>query len=138
MLTDLIELHRPHAHRRPRAEDKRAFPRLGSEDRLFAQVIECINMPELVGATVACQAVDVSIGGLQFTCKWRIDAPARLDLWVESSDRPGRFFLVGEVRWCRPHPAGSLFNIGVQLRAGAASDFVHWRGHLGAAPAATL
>ncbi len=137
-MTNLIELPRPHPHRRPRPEDKRAFPRLGSEDRLFAQVIDCASLPELVGTTVACQAVDVSIGGLQFTCERRIDAPARLDLWVESSDRPGKFFLVGEVRWCRPHPDGSLFNIGVQLRTGAASDFAIWRSHLGAPSSAPI
>ena len=55
-----------------------------------------------------------------------------LDLWVDVASRPGKFFLSGEVRWCRScdetdENGTALWVIGVQLKSGAATDIVDWR-----------
>lgn len=112
-------------------DDKRMHPRLESNDRLFAQIVLCADRPELVGRTLSCRAVNLSVGGIQF----RTDAPVPpgtlLDLWVDVANRPGKFFLSGEVRWSRPTVArdGDAEEqfIGVQLKSGAATDFLDWR-----------
>ena len=55
-----------------------------------------------------------------------------MDLWVDVSSRPGKFFLAGEVRWSRPtgnfdDDGQQEWFIGVQLKSGAATDIVDWR-----------
>ena len=108
-------------------DDKRMHPRITSSDRLFAQIVLCANQPDLVGKTLSCRAINLSVGGIQF----RTDAPvpqgALLDLWVDVSNRPGKFFLSGEVRWSQDTDDEGEWFIGVQLKSGAATDFIDWR-----------
>jgi hypothetical protein len=109
--------------------DKRLHPRLESTDRLFTQVIICGDDPDLVGTTLPCTAVNFSVGGVQFKTDSAVPVGSVLDLWVDVSNRPGKFFLTGEVRWSRPseeEDTGEWF-VGVQLKSGAATDIVDWR-----------
>ncbi|MDA1074362.1 MAG: PilZ domain-containing protein [Proteobacteria bacterium] len=109
--------------------DKRLHPRLESSDRLFAQVVVCSDDPEVVGTTLSCMAVNFSVGGVQFRTDQPVPIGAVLDLWVDVSTRPGKFFLTGEVRWSRPsqEPDSSEWFVGVQLKSGAATDIIDWR-----------
>jgi Tfp pilus assembly protein PilZ len=111
-------------------KDKRMYARIESDDRLFVQVVLSATEPSLIGTTIACQAVNLSIGGIQFHTRARIPVGALLDLWVDVRSRPGKFFLAGEVRWARPvndrDEAGEWIT-GVQLRPGAATDIVDWQ-----------
>ena len=112
--------------------DQRLHPRLVSDDRLFSQVVLSSDEPQLVGTTLSCNAVNLSVGGIQFRTSAEVPAGALLDLWVDVSSRPGKFFLAGEVRWCRTtgevNAKGKAeWLIGVQLRSGAATDIVDWR-----------
>ncbi len=113
-------------------EEQRLHARLRSDDRLFTQVVLSSQEPEMVGATLSCKAVNLSIGGIQFRTNSPVPSGALLDLWVDISTRPGKFFLAGEVRWSRP--TGSVNDrgepewfIGVQLKSGAATDIIDWR-----------
>lgn len=112
--------------------DKRMHPRLQSDDRLFVQVVLSAAEPDLVGTTISCQAVNLSVGGIQFHTDTEIPAGTLLDLWVDIRSRPGKFFLAGEVRWARPangseQDGGTGWVIGVQLKPGAATDIAEWR-----------
>ncbi len=114
------------------SRDKRLHPRLESDDRLFTQVVLSADNPDLVGTTLSCTAVNLSVGGIQFRTSSAVPAGSLLDLWVDVSSRPGKFFLAGEVRWSRPSgtvsPAGDPeWFIGVQLKSGAATDITDWR-----------
>lgn len=116
----------------PPTHDQRLHPRLESDDRLFTQVVLSSEEPEIVGITLACTAVNLSVGGIQFRTNSPVPAGSLLDLWVDVSNRPGKFFLAGEVRWSRP--TGNIDDkgqpewfIGVQLKTGAATDIVDWR-----------
>lgn len=113
-------------------QDQRLHPRLESDDRLFTQVVLSAENPDLVGTTLSCTAVNLSVGGIQFRTSAAVPEGALLDLWVDVSSRPGKFFLAGEVRWNRP--TGEMNDkgveewlIGVQLKSGAATDIVDWR-----------
>ena len=116
--------------RQQRATDLRLHPRLQSEDRLFTQVVLSADDPELVGTTLSCSAINLSVGGVQFRTNAQVPAGSLLDLWIDVATRPGKFFLAGEVRWCRPVVAedGSPeWLVGVQLKTGAATDILDWR-----------
>ena len=114
------------------SSDKRMHPRLDSDDRLFTQIVLSAEEPDLVGTTLSCTAVNLSVGGMQFRTSAEIPAGSLLDLWVDVSTRPGKFFLAGEVRWCRPtnqedQDGRAIWNVGVQLKTGAATDIIDWR-----------
>lgn len=116
--------------RQQRSADQRLHPRLESEDRLFTQVVLCSDHPDLVGTTLSCSAVNLSVGGIQFKTDAEVPTGSLLDLWVDVATRPGKFFLAGEVRWCRPttDDAGNPeWFVGVQLKSGAATDILDWR-----------
>jgi hypothetical protein len=113
-------------------QDQRLHPRLESDDRLFTQVVLSSEQPDLVGTTLSCTAVNLSVGGIQFRTSAAVPKGSLLDLWVDVSSRPGKFFLAGEVRWNRP--TGELnakgkeeWLVGVQLKSGAATDIMDWR-----------
>ena len=88
--------------------------------------------PDLVGSTLSCNAVNMSMGGIQFKTSSAVPVGTLLDLWVDVSSRPGKFFLAGEVRWSRPtgeqdENDQEIYFVGVQLRSGAATDILDWR-----------
>jgi len=120
--------------------DKRLHPRVESDDRLFTQVVLAADEPELVGTTLSCTAINMSIGGIQFKTTEPVPVGTLLDLWVDVSSRPGKFFLAGEVRWSRPTAEADengteLHFVGVQLKSGAATDILDWRDYHGSAVA---
>ena len=80
-------LRRPSRLTRAR-DDKRMHPRIESDDRLFVQVVLSAADPELVGTTLSCKAVNLSVGGIQFRADSAIPNGALLDLWVDIRSRP--------------------------------------------------
>jgi hypothetical protein len=131
MATDnVIEFSTSRLRTRAASQDKRLHPRLDSDDRLFTQIVLCADNPDLVGTTLSCRAINLSVGGIQFRTNAAVPAGALLDLWVDVASRPGKFFLAGEVRWCRPagqDGADDEWFVGVQLKSGAATDIIDWR-----------
>lgn len=130
MTDNIVEL--ASARSSPQTQDQRLHPRLESDDRLFTQVVLSAEEPELVGTTLSCTAVNLSVGGIQFRTSAPVPAGSLLDLWVDVSSRPGKFFLAGEVRWNRStgetnERGQAEWLIGVQLKSGAATDIVDWR-----------
>ena len=112
--------------------DQRLHPRLESDDRLFTQVVLSAEEPALVGTTLSCTAVNLSVGGIQFRTSAAVPTGSLLDLWVDVSSRPGKFFLAGEVRWNRPTGETNAkgkeeWLVGVQLKSCAATDIMDWR-----------
>ncbi|MCZ6656653.1 MAG: PilZ domain-containing protein [Gammaproteobacteria bacterium] len=115
-----------------RSNDKRMHARINSDDRLFTQVVLSADEPDLVGTTLSCTAVNLSVGGIQFRTNAPVPTGSLLDLWVDVSSRPGKFFLAGEVRWSRPTGENDVngseqWFVGVQLKSGAATDIIDWR-----------
>jgi Tfp pilus assembly protein PilZ len=131
MADNIIEFNQARV-RRLSSNDKRSHPRHESDDRLFTQVVLAADDPELVGLTLSCTAVNMSMGGIQFKTTQPVPIGTLLDLWVDVASRPGKFFLAGEVRWSRPtsefdENGVEMHFVGVQLKSGAATDILDWR-----------
>jgi Tfp pilus assembly protein PilZ len=137
MSDNIIDFTSVRVRTRQRSLDKRMHPRLESDDRLYTQVVLSADDPDLVGTTLSCTAINMSVGGIQFATSDPLPIGALLDLWVDISSRPGKFFLAGEVRWSRPGESDGSGNaqwyIGVQLKSGAATDILDWREYHAAA-----
>lgn len=131
MSENIVDLSSVRVRARQRSQDKRMHPRHDSDDRLFTQVVLSADEPELVGTTLSCVAVNLSVGGIQFRTDTALPVGALLDLWVDISSRPGKFFLAGEIRWTRGGGTDELgrpvWFVGVQLKSGAATDILQWR-----------
>ena len=126
---NIIDFSSTRVRRTPTSQDQRLHPRLESDDRLFTQVVLSAESPDLVGTTLSCRAVNLSVGGIQFRTSAPVPPGSLLDLWVDVSSRPGKFFLAGEVRWSRPtgDELDDEWFVGVQLKSGAATDIIDWR-----------
>lgn len=112
--------------RRKRSGDRRREPRFICRERMFVQVVLCPEQPELVGRTLTGRVVDVAASGLGFHTELRLPPGALVDIWVDLSSRPGKFFLSGTVRWTRPADP-SAHATGVELEEGPATDIDAWR-----------
>lgn len=122
-----LDALRPVLERRSRhTDDRRRESRFICRERLFVQVVLCPEQPALVGRTEAGRVVDVSARGIHFHCDLALPVDTLVDIWVDISSRPGKFFLSGKVRWSDEGVAGSR-GIGVQLEEGPATDISAWR-----------
>jgi Tfp pilus assembly protein PilZ len=115
----------PTPARPARSQHQRSESRHASNERLFIQVVDSSD-PDLIGRTLSCYTFETSANGLRLATDTRIPITSRLDLWVNISTRPGKFFLAGEVRWVREE-AGADFLVGVELQPGTATDIEAWR-----------
>ena len=104
--------------------DKRKELRRDSRERLFVQIVKSSDQ-DLVGTTISCQVLDVSASGLRIQAATLIPPGCQLDLWVDNSAGPGKFFLSSEVRWARI--TDGRCEAGVELYDGAATDIAEWR-----------
>ena len=105
--------------------ERRMEMRRPSQNRLFAQITSCSDT-DLIGTTFSCFTEDVSYGGLCITSETRIPEGAKLDLWVENTVRPGKYFLTSDVRWVAPL-ADSRCALGLELQASPTTDIDLWR-----------
>ncbi|MCC5885330.1 MAG: PilZ domain-containing protein [Gammaproteobacteria bacterium] len=122
-----LDALRPVLERRSRrTDDRRREARYICRERLFVQVVLCAEHPELVGRTEAGSVVDVSASGIHFHCALPLPVGTLVDIWVDISSRPGKFFLSGKVRWSESSATGSQ-GIGVELEEGPATDINAWR-----------
>jgi hypothetical protein len=101
------------------ADNRRDIRRVSSE-RLFAQVVQS-NDSDLVGTTLSCEATDISANRLKIVADRTLPVGCVLDLWVDDSRKPGKFFLSSDVRWSGEN------EFGVQLHNGTATDIEAWR-----------
>ena len=69
--------------------------------------------------------MDVSGNGLKIESAQALPTGCVLDLWVDDTAQPGKFFLSSEVRWSREGSGG--FMTGLELLDGAATDINIWR-----------
>ena len=107
------------------AAERRVEPREHSTERLFVQVTASDDQ-HLVGATFSCYALDVSPSGLRIISEAPIPEGSKLDIWVDSSLRPGKYFLTSDVRWSDSSNEGDC-QIGIELKESPTTDFDQWR-----------
>lgn len=87
----------------PDEAERRSSQRRSRDERLLIQVVSADGAPDLAGATLPSRTCDVSAGGLGLWLDRQLDPGVRLELWVNVSGLPGKFFCAarcaGRGRW---------------------------------------
>ena len=122
-----IDMLRPSVERHKlRRGDRRREPRYICQERLFVQVRDCTARPDLIGRTLPGWTVDISAHGLKLLCSDALPEGARVDLWVEISGVPGKFYLSAVVRWSGLAESGK-HAVGLRIDGqGAGTDAPAW------------
>ena len=105
-------------------EDKRGEPRIPHDIRFFVHVHECKEDPDMVGVSIACEAIDFSKRGLQLKTDTKLIPHSLLNVTIGLGDPFAMYLLRGEVRWVRGD-APEVF-IGVLLEDVEGTDYEKW------------
>ena len=81
--------------------DKRKHIRQARDEKVVFQIILSTHGTLPPGTVVRCSTEDISPYGLRIQLDRPLSEGSQLELGVEISNRPGVFFLAGEVRWCK-------------------------------------
>ncbi len=65
--------------------------------------------------------------GIQIEVDQQVPEGFLLELWVEVSNHPTKFYLAGEVKWCQALDQGKRYLVGVELKKGETEDFTLWQ-----------
>ena len=105
--------------------DKRSEARVPKNVRFFVHVHECDEDPDMVGVSIACEAVDFSPHGLQLRTDALLHPGTILNITIGIGEPFAMYLLRGEVRWNRE--AGSDFACGCLLFDADGTDFAAWQ-----------
>jgi hypothetical protein len=115
----------------PQREQRRQ-PRAKRAERIFVQVVDCTEAPDLVGRILRASTEDVSAGGLRLHLENPVPVGCALELWVKVDGSDGTFLLAGEVRWVVPVQEEGGYAAGVALASGLPDDSARWRSFVAA------
>lgn len=107
------------------SDERRTARRRSRDERLLVQIVSAVGAPELAGATLPSRTCDVSAGGLGLWLGQPLAPGVRIELWVNVSGVPGKFFLCGEVRWSRAVAPDHLH--GIELMPVPGDDLARWQ-----------
>lgn len=104
--------------------DKRAEARVPHDIRFFVHVHECHEDSDLVGVSVACEAIDFSTRGLQFKTDTNLFPQTLLNITIGLGNPFAMYLLRGEIRWIRgEEPEVSM---GILLQDVEGTDYNEW------------
>jgi len=106
--------------------DNRSEVRLKGNFTVLIETFSAAPGDDTPPKVVICSTLDLSANGLMICMDEALTPEAIFQLYIESSDPPYRFHLVGEVRWSRPTPDGQ-FRTGFTLYESDGSDIVPWK-----------
>lgn len=121
MAASIVSLSTPAAS----GDERRISRRRSRDERLLVQIVSAVGAPELAGATLPSRTCDVSAGGLGLWIGQPLAPGVRIELWVNVSGVPGKFFLCGEIRWSREVAPDFLH--GIELVAVPGDDLARWQ-----------
>lgn len=111
--------------------ERRRHQRLPRDGKVVVQIVNSSqdSIPE--GTVVKCEPKDVSASGLRIQLDRAVAEGCRLELWVAISGISPKFYLAGEVKWCREMEGSTEADIrhllGVELSGEPAHDLTQWR-----------
>jgi len=111
------------------AEDRRESTRYEIKEVLDMKIVFSSENPNLLGKKLAGSTVDVSASGLRIELSQQIKIDSVLDVWVTLKDSKKKYFLTGNVRWCKKIATDGIFQIGVVLRerSDTVTDLENWK-----------
>ena len=111
--------------------ERRRHPRLPRDGKVVVQIESSTEDTIPGGTTVKCEPKDVSAAGLRLQLKQPVDEGCQLELWVAISGISPKFYLAGEVKWCKEMEesaeAKPRYLVGIELSQGNAHDLPQWQ-----------
>lgn len=97
-------------------EDRRSDVRHETNEELSLKIVFSSENPGLLGKKLSGETLDVSASGLRILLPVAIKLDSVLDVWVTLHNENTKYFLTGNVRWCRENDEGEGYLIGLVLR----------------------
>ena len=104
-------------------QDRRQHSRQPRDERVVVQIVSSTRDTLPPGTVVRCSTKDVSANGLRIQVDQSVQEGFLLELWVEVSNHPTKFYLAGEVKWCQELDEGKRYLVGVELKETDTEDF---------------
>ncbi len=104
--------------------DNRAEQRIEHQIRFFVHVHECVEDPDMVGVSIACEALDFSSHGLQLKTDQTLPVKTLLNITIGIGDPFAMYLLRGEVRWAKA-AVGEAY-MGILLSNEEGTDLDAW------------
>ena len=108
-------------------QDRRQHSRQTRDERVVVQIVSSTRDTLPPGTVVRCSTKDVSANGLRIQLDQSVPEGFLLELWVEVSNHPTKFYLAGEVKWCQELDEGKRYLVGVELKETDTEDFKQWQ-----------
>ena len=108
-------------------QDRRQHSRQTRDERVVVQIVSSTRDTLPPGTVVRCSTKDVSANGLRIQVDQSVQEGFLLELWVEVSNHPTKFYLAGEVKWCQELDEGKRYLVGVELKETDTEDFKQWQ-----------
>lgn len=108
-------------------QDRRQHSRQPRDERVVVQIVSSTRDTLPPGTVVRCSTKDVSATGLRIQLDQPVPEGFLLELWVEVSNHPTKFYLAGEVKWCQELDEGKRYLVGVHLNEADTDDFKQWQ-----------
>ena len=115
-----------------KTKDRRQHSRQPRDERVVVQIVSSTRDTLPPGTVVRCATKDVSARGLRIQLDQKVPEGFQIELWVEISSHPSKFYLAGEVRWCEEVEEGKRYLVGIELSDGKTEDLAVWQELLGA------
>ncbi len=110
--------------------DERKHIRQVQNEKVVFQITSSAHGTLPPGTVVRCWTENISTRGLRIQLERPLSEGSQLELGVEISNRPGVFFLAGEVKWCKPLEGSKRNLVGVELKERQSDGFKLWQGVL--------
>lgn len=110
-----------------KTKDRRQHTRQPRDERVVVQIVSSTRDTLPPGTVVRCSTKDVSAQGLRIQLDQPVPEGFRVELWIEVSNHPTKFFLSGEVKWCQALEDSKRYLVGVELNEGETEDFKLWQ-----------
>ncbi|HIG43501.1 MAG: PilZ domain-containing protein [bacterium] len=105
--------------------DKRVEPRIENRRiKFFVHIHECKEEQSMVGVSIACEAIDFSTRGLQFSTATVLPPHTLLNITIGVGEPFIMFLLREEIRWVRDN--GDDMQMGVLIQEVPGTDYSKW------------
>jgi len=105
-------------------QEQRSEARVAHQIRFFVHVYQCPDEPNLVGTSMACEAVDFSPHGMQLRTDETLPPNSVINITIAIGDGFAMYLLRGEVRWTRE--AVGEHRLGILLHEADDTDYDKW------------
>ena len=108
-------------------KERRQHTRQLRDERVVVQIVSSTRDTLAPGTVVRCSTKDVSAQGLRILLDQPVPEGYNLELWVEISSHPSKFYLAGAVKWCKEVDEGKRYLVGIELAEGRTEDLDTWQ-----------